>query len=265
MKWKTFVFRAALACAPLQQALAWGVEGHSIIAEIAQHRLSANTMRTIKMLLGGEVSLASISAWADDVVKLRPETMAWHFVNIPFDATDYDPQRDCRETPRGDCIINAIRRVEGTLADQSATRKTRTEALMFLVHFIGDVHQPLHVADRHDAGGNQLMVTLFGQPMSLHAVWDVGLIEKHTYDWGAYSRELESSWIAGKDVAALQRGDPVEWALEAHAIAVNVVYKLPEDLRLDEGYFDRSLPVVNQQLSLAGIRLARILNGLLGR
>jgi hypothetical protein len=96
-------------------------------------------------------------------------------------------------------------------------------------------------------------------------VWDVGIIEKHTYDWGAYVRELESGWLADKDLSALQGGDPVAWALASHAIAVNVAYRLPEDLELGENYFRASRPSVDQQLALAGIRLARVLNSLLGR
>jgi hypothetical protein len=103
---------ALLAClfalAPLNQALSWGPSGHSIIAEIAQHRLHPAVFARIEDLLGGHTSLASIATWADDVVKQRPETTRWHFVDIPYGATNYDPKRDCSPTPKGDCIINVL-------------------------------------------------------------------------------------------------------------------------------------------------------------
>jgi hypothetical protein len=135
---------------------------------------------------------------------------------------------------------------------------------MFLIHFVGDVHQPLHAADRHDAGGSQVGVTFFDRPMSLHAVWDFGIIEKRTFDWGEYVRYLDQCWLRGKDINALQRGSPVDWALEAHRAAVDVAYVLPEDLNLSLAYYQRSLPIVDRQLALAGIRLAHVLNEAFG-
>ena len=140
------------------------------------------------------------------------EHFNWHFVNIPYDATSYLPQRDCKETPKGDCVVNAVERSRATLADRSAPKGKRAEALMFLVHFVGDIHQPLHCVDRNDAGGNNLAVTFFDKPMSLHAVWDYGIIDKRTFDWGEYVRQLEQGWIPGKDLKKLQRGTPAEWA-----------------------------------------------------
>ena len=248
------------ALAPLNQAASWGASGHSIIAEIAQRRLHPQVLARIKELLGGEISLASIANWADDVVAERPDTAAWHFVNIPFDAARYDPRRDCAPSARGDCVVNAIARSRATLADRSAPRHARLEALMFLVHLVGDAHQPLHAIDRDDAGGSRLAVTFFDKPMSLHAVWDTGIIEKRTYDWGGYVRDLERHWLTGKDIRTLQRGEPADWVWQAHLAAVNVAYVLPRDLKLGEAYYQRSLPVVDRQLALAGIRLARLLN-----
>jgi hypothetical protein len=100
--------------------------------------------------------------------------------------------------------------------------------------------------------------------MSLHGVWDFGIIDKRTFDWGEYVRYLEQCWLRGKDVGALQRGTPVDWALEAHRAAVDVAYSVPDDLKLGQSYYERSLPVVDRQLALAGVRLARVLNQVLG-
>jgi hypothetical protein len=95
-------------------------------------------------------------------------------------------------------------------------------------------------------------------------VWDIGLIEKRTYDWGQYVTMLETDWLPGKDIRALQHGTPVDWALEAHAAAVDVAYVLPEDLKLGDAYYQRSLPTVDRQLALAAIRLAHLLNETFG-
>lgn len=260
MKWKFGLLTSFMVCLAPHQALSWGTSGHSIIAEIAQRRLDPGPLRRVKELLGGEVSLASIAAWADDVVLSRPNTLNWHFVNIPFAANEYDPQRDCSPGPKGDCVINAIQRASATLQDATRPKPERREALMFLVHFVGDVHQPLHCADRNDAGGSQLLVTFFGTQSSLHLVWDVSIIERRTFDWGEFVDTLETKWLPGKDLTELQKGGPIEWALEAHKAAVDVAYVLPDDFNLGDAYYARALPVVERQLAFAGLRLARLLN-----
>jgi nuclease S1 len=188
VNWRIGFLAVALAGVPLQPAAGWGTVGHSVIAEIAQRHLSADTLRQVKMILGGEISLASISNWADHVALLRPETVHWHFVNIPYDANAYEALRDCQQTARGDCIINAIERSKAVVAYRTAAKPNRREALMFLLHLVGDIHQPLHCIDRNDAGASHLPVTFFDRPMSLHAVWDFGIIDKYTFDWGRLCR-----------------------------------------------------------------------------
>lgn len=261
MSLRAILFAALTALLPVQDAYAWGAAGHSIIAEIAQRRLRPEVLRKVKTLLGGEISLASIANWADSVALIRPNTRNWHFVNIPVAAAGYDPARDCRYSPGGDCIVKAIARFRAVLADAEAPRAQRAEALMFLVHLVGDIHQPLHCAERdNDAGASTLMVSFFGSRMSLHLVWDVGLIEKRTYDWGETVRYLDGEWLPSRDVGELSGGNPVDWAWQAHQAAVDVAYALPPDLELGEEYYRRSIPTVERQLALAGIRLARLLN-----
>jgi S1/P1 Nuclease len=258
---RAWLFALLLAVAQPQQAGAWGASGHAIVAEIAQRRLEPAVLKKIRVLLGGGRSLASIANWADTIALTRPETRNWHFVNIPVGATGYDPARDCGDTPSGDCIVNAIARSRATLANVRAPRLKRAEALKFLVHLVGDIHQPLHCAERdHDAGANTLIVTFLGNRTSLHLLWDVGLIEKRTYDWGELADRIEQDWIATRKVVELARGGPADWAWQTHRAAVEVAYALPEDLQLAQPYFDRSFPTVERQLALAGVRLARLLN-----
>jgi hypothetical protein len=251
---------ALILCLTVSGALAWGAAGHSIVAELAERRLSPCAASQIVSLLDGRKSLASLSSWADEVQAPRPTTRNWHFVNIPFDADGYDASRDCSERPGGDCIVRAIDRVRSTLSDRSKPKPERVEALMFLIHLIADIHQPMHAVDRHDAGGTQLQVKLLGQPMSLHNVWDFAIIDRRTFYWGEYVRALEQTLAKAKEDKSLTGGTPTDWANEAHRIAVAVAYKLPDNLELGDDYIASARPVIDRQLTLAGLRLARVLN-----
>jgi S1/P1 Nuclease len=266
---RTMCIAAVATMAVLNPARAWGPEGHSIVAEIAQRHLSPAAASKVHDVLGGNISLASIASWADDARELVPKSYNWHFVDIPLDATNYDPARDCQDLPRGDCVINAIARNKMVLADAQASPKDRQEALKFIVHFIGDVHQPLHTVKDY-VGGNEFPVTFFVDPVkkkrettNLHSVWDNNLIKVTVWDWGAYVTRIEEGWLPGKDVETLSGGSPVDWALAAHKIAVDVAFTVAINADLGEDYLQLTRPQVDQQLGLAGLRLARTLNEIL--
>src|SRR5439155_23705350 len=140
------------------QLLAWGQEGHSIVAEIAQRRLSRQATAAVQLLLGNGYSLASISTWADDVRAARPSSSNWHFADIPVDSNNYSPERDCKPDPtKGDCVVAELERLRTEL--RCDTREQRREALMFAVHFVADIHQPLHTV-LEKGGGNGIDVKL---------------------------------------------------------------------------------------------------------
>jgi len=202
--------------------------------------------------------LASVASYADDVRNTRPETKRWHFVDIPRGKAACAAAPDCAPEPAGDCVIAAIERAKVVLGDHGRPKAERAEALKFLVHFVGDLHQPLHAIDDHDLGGNKVRVTFFGQPMNLHAVWDSGLIGHAQLTVPAYIALLQ-----GLNVDAT--GTTIEWAEEAHRLAIAFAYGLPEDLNLDEAYYNQNRPVVDRQLARAGARLCRVLNEILGR
>lgn len=238
---------------------AWGADGHSIVAEIAERKLNPRAMGAVRDLLGGQISLASVSGWADQIQMLRPETRGWHFVNIPYESKTYNAETDCNPAPQ-DCVVNAISRFRAVLRDSSNSHAQRAEALKFLVHFLADIHQPLHTIDRNDAGGSKLEVTFFGAKTNLHAVWDVALIQRRTFYWGAYVDILDKEWLQEQLLQPLSGKTPSEWATDAHKLGVDIAYDLPADLSLGEDYYKRAQPHVDRQLALAGIRLARLLN-----
>jgi hypothetical protein len=291
-----FICTLGVALLIAGRAHAWGAAGHAIVAEIAQRRLESGVMRRIGRLLGGNVSLAAVASWADTIQTERPETVNWHFTNIPVGAAGYDAARDCAQTPHGDCIVNALDRARATLADRRAPEAQRAEALKFVIHLVGDIHQPLHCATRNgDAGGATVPVRWFGKDMSLHIVWDVSIIERQTYDWGDHVARLERDWIAagrldhdqfghdqfdhdqfghdqlghdqlghdqlGHDqLGHDQLGTPADWAWQSHRAAVDAAYALPAETDLGDAYYALSRPVVERQLALAGVRLAQVLN-----
>jgi S1/P1 Nuclease len=244
----------------------WGGEGHKIVANIAEARLTPEANAQVQVLLDG-AHLADVSTWADEVRRDRPATSRWHYVDIPYDASSYDPARDCQITDHGDCVIAEIARAEKVLADPSQSKSDRAEALKFLVHFVGDMHQPLHSIERKDpatgqgdAGGNGVHVTFFGQPANLHGVWDSGIVTH-----GGVTLEQVQKWLSNQDEKALAKGDPVQWAIAAHDLAIANTYKIPDDHQLGDDYVQKNVPIVVEQLGAAGVRLAAILNAALGR
>jgi hypothetical protein len=264
----TMGFRSRLAAAiaiflllPLhRQAWGWGNEGHRIIADVAWDHLSDATRERLRQFLGDN-DLASISTWADDIRSVRPETGPWHYVDIPSDSGVYEA-KDC---PDDNCVVAKIAQFARVLGDPEQPYTARSEALKYLVHFVGDLSQPFHtMADAR--GGNDLPVTFFGatecgdHPCNLHIVWDIELIRHTGLREHRYADELEKM-IAEEQLRAGSAG-PVVWANDSLQLA-RQAWVQPQT-NIDEAYYVRERPVVDRQLALAGLRLARLLNEELG-
>jgi S1/P1 Nuclease len=246
----------------------WGREGHEIVGWLAQTRLTENAKRGIRALIG-DASLASIAYWADQVRPQRDETYNWHFVDIPMDATGFSDERDCFLPHSGhkdaasdhhNCVVDRIEIFEQVLSDNKAARDVRIEALEFLVHFVGDLHQPFH-AIGEAAGGNGVAVTEFGSTecgqhrCNLHAAWDSGLIEHTGMGRDDYIAHLEKL-ISEAHLTA--NGSPEDWANESHRYAQAAW--LDDGAQIDENYYRIEIKVVDERLALAGLRLAAVLN-----
>jgi S1/P1 Nuclease len=184
-------------------------------------------------------------------------------VSIPIhpsagEPRDYDANRDC---PHDDCVVAKIEEFERVLSDHQKPDRERLEALKYLVHFIGDVHQPLHASNDHDRGGNDVAVMFMGLPTNLHAVWDSSITAPAVKgDERSYALQLVREITPAKR-RRWSRGDPVSWANESHRIAARVIYKLlPHGGTLPDSYGNEALPIVNEQLERAGVRLGMVLN-----
>ncbi len=249
---------------------AWGRDGHQIVATIAGRGLSLNASAAVRVLLDGR-SLAEIAPLPDDWRATQKETIGWHYVNIPISDTKYDAKRDCLAQTGEvghNCVVAAIDHFRVVLADRTATKADRVRALTFIVHFLGDAHQPLHCADNHDRGGNGVTVdwfgltTLDGYPVNLHAVWDEGIIE-HT---GMTVNQYAAHLLQMTPPADAATGTPVDWVNESYELAKAHAYKLPpgNPPKLGEQYFKDNLPIVDKQLLRGGLRLRAVLEAALG-
>lgn len=263
-----------ILCLPIP-SFAWGPKGHQVIGDIARAHLKEQTRLRIRELIGND-DLASISTWADEVRNQRPETYGWHFVDIPMNASGFSEPRDCfridekhpeANQDRHNCVVDRIEVFQRVLADGNAARNDRVEALKFLVHFVGDVHQPLHAVGEA-RGGNDVNVTEFGstqcgtRPCNLHFVWDLGLIDHTGRDEATYTRYIETL-ITQRKLQNQAGGTPEDWANESFHLAHQVW--LNPGGQVDEAYFQKNIEIVNQRLAVAGLRLAKLLNEALGK
>lgn len=257
------------------RCLAWGPEGHRIVAEIAEVRLTHLAQQRITQLLGND-DLAGISVWADDVRHDRPETFGWHFVDIPKSASSFSDLRDCYRPDEKyryslqdhqNCVVDRITMFKQVLANLNAPKQDRIEALKFLVHFVGDIHQPMH-AIGEARGGNDVHVIQFGASQcgkyqcNLHFAWDIGLIEHTGLTEAQYVSRLNrliTRWPRSRKFD----DTPEAWANESLRLAKKVW--LNDSDVVDEKYYKANVAIVDQQLALAGLRLAAMLNEAIGK
>ncbi len=242
-------------------AWAWGRMGHRVAGKIAEGRLTPTARAAVAALLEPGQSIADVSTWADEVRRDYPESGPWHYINIPITEPAYDP----KFVPAEGCVITKIEDFRKILADPNATRPERAKALKFLIHFVQDMHQPVHVGHRADRGGNDTQVQFFGQGSNLHRVWDSGLIDQANRTEAEWVDRIAKS-ITPEQAAAWSRGGPPEWATESLE-AAKVAYLTPplnaelkKGAKLDQPYQDANLPTAERRLAQAGVRLAWILN-----
>lgn len=255
---------AALVIAPAP-ALAWGAMAHRLVAALAADELTPEAREQVAQLLEGEANptLPGIAAWADDVRANDPNlgrrSAPWHFVNLGEQQCTYDAARDCRG---GNCVVEAIVTQSEVLADRTRSRAERAQALKFVVHFVGDAHQPLHAGYAHDKGGNTVQVNLNGQGTNLHSLWDSKLLAAASLDEAAYLQRLRSLPVAVPMPAQVLPPDSATWARQSCALATQPgVY--PPSAKLPAGYAETWRPVLEEQIRRAGTQLGLLLNATL--
>ncbi|MES2282530.1 MAG: S1/P1 nuclease [Pseudomonadota bacterium] len=232
------------------QVLAWGAEGHQVIAEIAQAQLQPSTRQEVERLLALEPgqTLASISTWADE--HRNPATARWHFVNFPRDSCSFSASRDCSG---GQCVVGAIDRQIDLLVNNKSD-EGRLFAMKYLVHLVGDLYQPLHAGYEDDRGGNSYQLQAFNRGTNLHALWDSGLLRHLDEDAGQLTKRLSARQIKQPATSITQ----VQAAEASCQIVGMPGFYPPRQVGAD--YAERFTPVVEHRLMDAGTHLAQILN-----
>jgi hypothetical protein len=261
-----FLVSGMLFLGSARSVLAWGRMGHRASARFVESRLTPQARAIIRDLLEPGESLADAATWADENSREVPGSAAWHFVNVRVSSAHYSP-KDCR--PQG-CVVTKIAEFRTILADRNAPRSRRRMALRFFVHLVQDLHQPMHVADRNDRGGNNLQLR-YGRydPTNLHQVWDSGLLGQRFRREADLVHELEAvaNQPKSKDWVNGRIEDWADESLEAGRRAYlavpgsNVLLRPGDSISRD--YEKENLPVAVDRLARSGVRLASMLNEIL--
>jgi hypothetical protein len=189
----------AIILATPQGAFAWGREGHQIIVIVAEHHMRPETAARMRQLLA-PATPEEAAVWADEYRHDHRDTGPWHFIDIPLADSKIDVARECLNAS---CVIAKTEQFLAVLKDPNAGKDTKAQALKFVIHFVGDLHQPLHDEDNGDKGGNTHYVIFDGHLDNLHWVWDTGLLQ---HIKGASFADIGQCPICSSRAAALQVG-----------------------------------------------------------
>jgi hypothetical protein len=263
MKARLFVAAAAIAFALAPApAFAWGKTGHRVVAAIADAQLSGLARAHVKEILGQAESLDEAANWPDEMRSFpspfwQKTSTPWHYVTLNGIVYDHAPSE-------GDAL-EALNKYSGLLRDPNASLADKQLALRFVVHIVGDLHQPLHVGKCCDKGGNDVKVKWFGRDLNLHSVWDSALVDEQQLSFTEMTAKLQRH-TSNADVIAWWDINPRDWMSESAQIR-DTIYprpsndpkKLPE---LSYSYVFQNTPIMERRLKQAGVRLAAYLNAL---
>ncbi len=267
MKPWLFVAAATASMVPAP-ASAWGKTGHRVVAAIADTQLSGLARAHVREILGGAESLDEAANWPDEMRSAPGEfwqktATPWHYVTLNGIVYDHAPTE-------GDAL-QALDHFRSVLQDRKASLADKQLALRFVVHLVGDLHQPLHVGKCCDRGGNEVKVTWFGKPTNLHAIWDAQLVDEEQLSFTELAAKLERH-ISNQDVLDWWDINPRDWVSESAELR-DTVYPAPGAKPakgakgrakrvpdLSYTYVYKFTPLMEQRLSQAGVRLAAYLN-----
>lgn len=234
----------------------WGKTGHRTVGEIASKHLTVQTAKTIHNLLDGQ-SLAFVSIHADEIKSdaLYHSFAPWHYVNFNGDKK----YKEEPINPKGD-IIQGVKTCILKIKDSNETKEMKSFYLKMLVHFVGDLHMPLHTGNKDDRGGNDIKVKWFGNHSNLHRVWDSEMIDSYKMSYTELASNIDI--LSETERNLISNGTLVDWAHKSRVLALKVYQETQNNDSLSYKYMFQNFPVVRNQLEKAGVRLAFILNEL---
>jgi len=236
----------------------WGSTGHRTIGVIAEKHLTKKAKKQIEKLLQGE-SLAFVSTFGDDIKSdsRYNKFYTWHFVNFPFN-TKYE---DSEKNPKGD-VVTGIQKCIAILKDKDTSQEDQVFYLKFLVHLIGDLHQPLHVGRAEDKGGNDIQVRWHNKGTNLHRIWDSNMIASWNMSYTELAENAKN--LNKQQIEIIKKGSVLDWTYESQKLAIKVYNSAKVGEKLGYRYSYDHFKTVRSQLQKSGIRLAKVLNEIYG-
>lgn len=248
------LFNFCLIALPLA-LVSWGFKGHRAIATIAQKHLTSNTAYVVSAYLKGE-SMADVATWADE--NRNNKTAPWHFLNLPLGLTHEQFVKFVSESDNN--VFSAILKTEASLKDKSLTSDQKNEALKYLIHLVGDAHQPMHISRKEDKGGNTIQVRFDNKGTNLHSLWDSKLIDHEGLSEPEIAKTYDVATIA--QIKQWQSDSPMEWIWESYQISSELYAQAKPGQVIDDVYYQKNISVIRKRIDQAGIRLAGELNKL---
>ena len=239
---------------PIEIHYIWGATGHRVVGEVASKHISKRTKTAIKKLLGGQ-SLAYISNYADDIKsdKRYRSLGPSHYANLNLN----ESYLSSKKNTKGD-IVKAISKCISVLKNKNESYENKQFNLKLLVHFIGDIHQPMHLGKEEDRGGNRIEVTWFGKKSNLHRIWDSNIIESKQMSYSEISYNLP--YQTKKELLSIKKASLSVWIEESHLITNKIYTSLPKNKKLGYAYRYEYFDIIRLQLLKGGLRLAYVLD-----
>jgi hypothetical protein len=246
---KKFLILLALVLAATLETMAWGSHGHKLVASFAKAALNKHVIDSVQHFLG-KMTFEEASIWMDEIKSDHSYAYmnSWHYVNIEKDATFVSGEDKN--------VLSQLELALAMLKDKERTFEKTSTALRLLFHLVGDIHQPLHCGYGSDRGGNEVMVGFDGKSTNLHALWDTDIIEY--YKIGLKDCFKVSNTLSNDEKKQIQKIDVTEWMYECRGF-LPAIYNYKKR-NMSEEYASKARPVIEKQLTKAGIRLATILN-----
>jgi hypothetical protein len=235
--------------------ISWGFKGHRAVATIAQKHLTSNTAYVVSAYLKGE-GMADVATWADE--NRNRKTAPWHFLNLPLGLTHEQFVTTVSESDNN--VYSAILKTEASLKDNSLTPDQKNEALKYLIHLVGDAHQPMHISRREDKGGNTIQLRFDHKGTNLHSLWDSKLIDHEGLSEADIAKTYDVATPA--QIKQWQADSPMEWIWESYQISSEVYANSKPGQEIDEAYYQKYILVTRKRIDQAAIRLAGELNKL---
>lgn len=242
--------------------VSWGYTGHRTVGQLAENHLNEKAKSEIKNLLG-DTTIADACTWADDARKEPQfkETANWHFLNLPLGLTFEQFKAQIDTISEGN-VYSALLKAEGDLTNKETPRQQQIYALKFLMHFVGDLHQPMHISRAEDKGGNTIQLNYEDKGTNLHSLWDTKMLEHQGLDYKQLASKYDN--ISATDIKQWQSDSIVQWIWESYQISSQLYAEIDTMGKrvIDDEYYQKHLPIIEKRIQQAGIRLAGVLNAI---